>query len=160
MRTPRPCPLPTQPTSLALLQAAGSTRQTVRTQIASGRLVRVRHGVFVAADGWPADPAGQHVVRARAELVVHPEAVISHGSAALLWGLPHPGPTSWHDRPPSVTLAAGGGARSGRGPATHHVGRLPTSQVTRDGEGYAVTTVARTAVDLADDLGLPERLVL
>lgn len=34
------------------------------------------------------------------------------------------------------------------------------SQVTRDDEGYDVTTVARTAVDLAAGLPLPEALVL
>jgi very-short-patch-repair endonuclease len=160
MRTPRPRPLPTEPTSLPLLESAGCTRQMVRTQVASGRLVRVRHGVFVAAGAWPADAVDQHLVRARAELVVHPDAVISHGSAALVWRLPHPGPAEWHDAPPSVTLPRGGGARSGRGPATHHVGSLPPSQVTRDGKGYAVTTVARTAVDLACSLSLPEQLVL
>ncbi|HSN11062.1 MAG TPA: DUF559 domain-containing protein [Propionibacteriaceae bacterium] len=160
MRTPRPCVLPTQPTSLPRLMAAGSTKQMVRTQLASGRLVRVRHGEFVAADSWPSDPAGQHLVRARAELVVHPDAVISHASAALAWGLPHPGLTTWHGDPPSVTLPSGGGARAGRGHATHHVGALPPSQVTREAEGYAVTTAARTAVDLAEGLTFPERLVL
>lgn len=160
MRTPTPCVLPTQPTSFPTLIAAGSTRQMVRTQVASGRLVRVRKGVFVAADGWPSDPAGQHLIRARAELVVHPEAVISHESAALVWALPHPGPTGWQDAAPSVTRPSGGGARSGRGHATHHVGSLPPSQVTRDPDGYAVTSAARTGVDLAERLTLPERLVV
>ncbi|HET7723139.1 MAG TPA: DUF559 domain-containing protein [Propionibacteriaceae bacterium] len=160
MRTPRPGLLPSQPTSLPMLLAAGSTPQMVRTQVASGRLVRVRQGVFVAAGGWPADAAAQHLVRARAELVVHPDAAISHVSAALVWELPHPGSSWWHEAPPSVTLPSGGGARSGRGHATHHVGSLARSQVTRDPEGYAVTTASRTAVDLADGLTLPERLVL
>ncbi len=37
---------------------------------------------------------------------------------------------------------------------------LRPSDVTRDAEGYAVTTVARTATDLAERLPLPEALVL
>ena len=78
----------------------------------------------------------------------------------LWWALPHPGFSPWHESSPAVTLPAVGGAKSRRGPVVHHVGILPPSQVTRDDDGYAVTTVARTAIDLSAALPLPSSLVL
>jgi hypothetical protein len=42
----------------------------------------------------------------------------------------------------------------------HHVAALPTAEVTRDPEGYRLTTLARTAVELSAGLTLPEQLVL
>ena len=160
MRTPAPSVLPTQPASRAQLLASGLTRQMLATQVGSGRLVRLRRGVFIAASAWPSDDAVRHLVLARAEQVVHPTAVLSHASAALVWSLPHPGLSPWHDAAPQVTVPTGEGAKSRRGPVVHHLGVLPPSQVTRDAEGYAVTTVSRTAIDLAADLALPSALVL
>lgn len=161
MRTPRPCVLPRQPATRAVLLASGLTPQMIRTQLASGRLMRVRRGVFLDAERWPEEPAARHLVVARAELVVHPVAVMRHQSAAIVWGLPHPGFASWTDEPPAVTLPADGRVKSASGAAVrHHVARLPLGQVTHDEEGYPVTTPARTAVDLAAGRPLPEALVL
>ena len=160
MRTPAPRVLPDQPTSLAQLIAAGMTREMVATQVSSGRLVRIRRGVFVAAAAWPSDDAGRHVLLAKAEQVMHPTAVLSHASAALVWSLPTPGFSPWHESPPTVTIPAKVGAKSRSGPVVHRLGRLSASQVTRDKEGWAITTVARTAVDLAAGLSLPSSLVL
>ena len=141
MRTPRPCVLPRQPATRAVLLASGLTPQMIRTQLASGRLMRVRRGVFLDAERWPEEPAARHLVIARAELVVHPVAVMSHQSAAIVWGLPHPGFASWTDEPPAVTLPADGRVKSASGAAVrHHVARLPLGQVTDDEEGYPVTT--------------------
>lgn len=159
MRTPRPCLLPTQPSSREMLLASGFSPAMIRTQLASGALVRVRTGVYIAASRWPDDPAARHLVLAHAEQVAHPGSVMSHESAAVSWRLPHPGFAEWHEARPSVT-ASGQDARHRLGPAVHHLGALPMSQVTRDDEGYDVTTVARTAVDLAAGLPLPEALVL
>lgn len=44
--------------------------------------------------------------------------------------------------------------------AIHHLGPLPSDQVAEDDDGYPVTTPARTAVDLAAGLELPQALVL
>ena len=159
MRTPAPCLLPTQPASRAMLLATGVSRQMLSTQVAAGRLVKVRRGVYIAATAVPDDDAGMHLLRARAEQVVHPSAVISHASAAIVWSLPTPGFAEWQDAPPAVTLPSDEGAKSLRGPVVHHVGTLPRGHVTHD-DGYAVTTVARTAVDLAVGLQLPQALVL
>lgn len=160
MRTPRPLVLPTQPASLSMLLATGATAQMVRTRVASGALRRVRHGVYLAASAWPDTPREQHLVSAHAELVAHPDAVMSHESAAVWWNLPSPTATDWHDAAPAVTLPSTTGAKSRPGPATHHIGALPAGQVGRDDEGYPVTSPARTGVDLAVGLTLPEALVV
>ena len=159
MRTPTPWVLPTQPIARADLLGSGVTARMLRTRLDSGDLVQVRRGVYVRADAWPSDAKGQHLVATRAELTVHTTAVASHQSAALILGLPTPGFQRWEDLPVSVTLPVTGNSASSAS-AIHHTGRLPSAQVQRDREGYSVTTPARTAVDLAADLPLPEALVL
>lgn len=158
MRTSIPWALPTEPTPIAALRAAGVTEKMIRTQLAAGALVRLRRGVYLAAR--PMDPAAQHALIARAELTLHPEAVLSHASAALHWGLPYPGFGEWADQPISVCLPGGLRHRSRSGPVVHHLGPLPASAVARTSDGYPITSVARTAVDLARALPLPQSLVL
>ncbi len=131
----------------------------LRTALASGRLVTLRQGVYLAGSEWPDDPVARHLVLAHAEQVANPEAVISHQSAALAWRLPNPGPTRWTEFPVSVTLPSDGHS-SRSGTVIHHLGPLPGDQVTRDEAGQPVTTPARTAVDLAGGLELPQALVL
>lgn len=151
--------LPTQPASRALLRASGVSDSMIRAQLRAGRLVAVRQGVYLAASAWPEDDPAQHIVRARAEVVRNPAAVLSHQSAAVVWGLPDPGFEHWHDRPVSVTLPAGG-HESRSGQRCHHTGPLPAAEVHADDAGYPVTSPARTAVDLAADLPLPQALVV
>lgn len=160
MRTPRPWALPSEPAPLTALAGQGVTRRMITTQLAAGQLIRVRQSVFLGAEHWPADAAGQHLVRARAETVVNPEAVISHASAALIWELPTPTLSTWDDAPVTVTLPSGGPYRSRPGPVTHQLGLLPAGHLTRDPNGYRVTTIARTAIDLVRGLPLPETLVV
>lgn len=59
-----------------------------------------------------------------------------------------------------MTLPSTPSAKSRPGPATHHIGVIPAGQVTRDEEGYAVTSPARTGVDLAAGLDLPHALAV
>ena len=131
----------------------------LRTQVATNRLVTVRYGVYVAADRWSDDIGEQHLMRARAETVAHPDAVMSHQSAALVWGFPIPGFGEWSDSPPSVTLPPQG-HRSRSGSAIHRRGTFTSGELQTDDEGYPVTSPARTAVDLAIDQDLPGALVL
>ena len=159
MRTPTPWILPSQPIARTDLLASGVSARMLRTRLGSGDLVQVRRGVYLRTDAWPTDAAGRHVVSARAEQTVHTAAVVSHQSAALILGLPTPGFGHWEDQPVSVTLPVTGNSTSSA-TAIHHTGPLPAGQVQRDKEGYLVTTPARTAVDLAADLPLPEALVL
>jgi very-short-patch-repair endonuclease len=160
VRTPRPWTLPTQPVTRALLVASGVTDAMIRTQLATGRLTQLRAGVFLGTDAWPDTPSGRHLARAHAEQVANPDAVISHESAAVVWGLPTPGFDPWHESPVSLTRPGRTSHRSRSSTATWHSGSLPVASVTRDRDGYAVTSVARTAVDLAAGRALPESLVI
>lgn len=156
MRTPRLWVLPDQPTTFGMLVAAGATEAMVRSQVGSGRLLRLRPGVYLAASAWPEDLAGQHIVRARAESTANPGAVISHESAAVVWGLPAPGFADWWDSPATITLPAASAHTFHDG---HHIAALPADHVAQDA-GYAVTSLARTAVDLAAGRALPQALVI
>ncbi len=160
MRPPRPWILPTQPATTALLLASGVTRSMLKTQVQAGRLMPLRHGVYLATDAWPDDPRARHLVLGHAEQVANPGAVLSHQSAAASWGLPSPGFQDWHELEVCVTLLAGQGHGSQKRSARHRVLALPSDHVTRDGEGYEVTSLARTATDLASGRPLPESLVL
>ncbi len=159
MRTPRPWILPTQPTPRAILAASGVTDEMIGTQLAAGRLHRLRHGVFLAATSWPSEAGAQHLVLARAEQTANPQAVLSHNTAALVWGLPTYGFREWHDDPPTLTLPSGTNHRARLG-ARLRTASLRPGDITRDSLGYTVTSLARTAIDLAMPLALPEALVI
>ncbi len=160
VRTPKPWALPTQPVTRGLLVAAGISVGMIETRLRTGELVRLRQGVYLAAAAWPDDPVARHLVLAHAEQVANPHAVLSHQSAALAWALPSPGRVSWHELPVSLTVPAGKGRRSRLTNAVHRAAWLPAEQVARDAGGYPVTSLARTAVDLATGLELPEALVI
>jgi hypothetical protein len=160
VRTPTPWILPTQPVTRALLVAAGVTDDMIETQVVAGRLRRLRRGVYVSAEGWPDEPAAQHLVLAHAVQVANPDAVLSHRSAAVSWGLPTPSFSAWHDAVPSLTQPASSRRRSRERGVELSVRRLGLADVVRDRDGYAVTSLARTAVDLAAGLTLPEALVV
>lgn len=151
--------MPDQPATRRLLLAGGATDAMLRTQLSSGRLLRLRSGAYIGASRWPTDPGAQHILLAHAEQVVNPEAVISHESAALAWGLPTPSLARWYEAPVSLTRAAGARHRARPG-VVYHLGPLPDHHLARDGEGYRLTTAARTAVDLARGLSLPEAFVV
>jgi hypothetical protein len=132
----------------------------IQTQLRGGGVIRLRRGVFLAASVWPSDRGLRHQLLARAEVAANPDAVISHGSAAVFWGLPFPGFGDWVGAPVSVTLPAGEGYRGARGSAVHHVAALTAEDLARDAAGYPVTNVPRTAVDLAATLDLPAALAI
>lgn len=157
MRTPRPWILPAQPTTRNALRAAGVTDAMLRTQLTAGHLSRLRPAVYIAS-GAAGEPAAQHLLLARAEQLIHPDAVVSHASAAVNWAFPHPGVGDWLSG--GVHLTSIAGSRPSRPGFTHHHGPLPERQVSREVEGWLVTSPARTAIDLADGLSLPEALVL
>jgi hypothetical protein len=142
-----------------MLLAMGITQSMIRSRLRSGELVVVRSGLYLGTTHWPTEPAAQHLVRGHAEQVANPDAVLSHQTAALAWALPSPGFRDWSDLPVCVTLPVCGHSSRARA-VVHHVAALPLTQVQRDREGYPVTSPARTAVDLAAQLALPEALVL
>ena len=122
-----------------------SERQSLSRDVAHGRLIRVRLGVYVTSDEWcGADETGRHVIRMRALAAISDRApVFSHWSAAVLHGLPFSGP---HLNRVHITRP-GGGDRAPQGVAPHShafaAGALTTHH------GLTATSIARTVVDVA-----------
>src|SRR5690348_5511351 len=72
---------------------AGYEQPEIRRLLSAGRWSRLRRGVYVTAEALTtasATPARRHRLDCMAALLAlrRPAAVVSHGSAALLWGLP------------------------------------------------------------------------
>ena len=119
-------------------------------RVRDGTWIRVRPGAYVDAPVDLHQHARDHLV-ALARIVALREQLtrayaLSHGSAALLWGLPLL-------RSPAHTHVMGMG-----NPSTHvsdirrHAHRLPASHVTAH-LGHQVTTLERTVIDCAMALG-------
>ncbi|AMM18882.1 hypothetical protein AX769_00420 [Frondihabitans sp. PAMC 28766] len=122
-----------------------------------GELVRVHTGGYVAAtDLTGLDRRQGHVLRVHAALPrLSPRVVVSHGSAAAIHRLPSLGP------PPDrvhVTDPARTTSQAWNGVAKH-AGPLPNEDVVMV-EGVRVTSMARTAADLALALPMPDAVVV
>ncbi|MET0189702.1 MAG: type IV toxin-antitoxin system AbiEi family antitoxin domain-containing protein, partial [Pseudonocardia sediminis] len=130
------------------LLASGVTDAEVRRLRRRGEVTTLRRGAYCSAtDERLRDPDARHVLRVRATFPVLAEgSVVSHISAAAVHGLP-----IWNvdrDRVHVTRDAAGGGRRS---PTLHvHVAPLAPDDVVTVDE-MAVTSVARTVVDIARD---------
>lgn len=143
-----------------MLLATGMTPETVRTRVRRGDLLRLREGVYLDSRRWPPDDRARHQLLAQAELVAVPGAVLSHNSAAMFWRLPEP-TGAWTDSPPNLMVPVPTTQRARSTAAVRiRVGKLPPHHVTRDAEGWQVTTLSRTAVDVVRGLALPESLVV
>ncbi len=161
MRTRDPWSPPTTPFTAAHVAPLGITEKRLRSACASGQIVRLRHGVYVAADAVPEDPVQLHLLRALAEQVAAPGRVASHETAALALGLPlldtdraAAGPLHL-TRPVSATDRSR--AEAGR---RIHLGSLPVHHVVTLPSGLLVTTPARTALDVAAGVPLPIGLMV
>lgn len=132
----------------------------IETQLRSGRLLRLRPGVYLDARRWPAEEVDQHLMLAHAEQVAHPGAVVSHGTAAVVWGLPSPTLQDWQAGPVTLTVPRAATHRASATTVIHRSGTLPPHHIAKDADGYAVTSLARTAIDLTRGRTLPESLVL
>lgn len=127
------------------LAALGSDLRGTQRAARARSLTRVRRGAYVDARAWAnAKPSERHrllVVSTVASMRTPP--VLSHESAAALLGIPFVGA-----EPEKVHVAAGraGGGRSSPGIQRHVV--RPEPDITMV-DGIAVTSPARTVVDLA-----------
>jgi very-short-patch-repair endonuclease len=119
----------------------GFSRQAIEHRISNGRLQPVRRGVY--AMGRP--ELTQHGEWLAAVLACGPEAVLSHASAAALWGI----------RPVRrghLDISIPGGKRSRpSGIVVHRRAALPADEVTRR-ERIPVTGVVLTLIDIAAKL--------
>ena len=125
--------------SLTQLQVAGLTGDAVRRRAAKGRLHRIHRGVY--AVGRP-----QLSARGRwmaGTLAYGPTAVLSHASAAELWGIHRSARPQVH-----ITLPSPYG-RARQGVEAHRSSTLTEADVARV-DGIPCTSVARTLVDLGD----------
>jgi hypothetical protein len=117
-----------------------------RHAAAKGRLLRIRRGIYVRPEEWGAlSPQEKYATVCRGYSACRGEAaVLSHESAAAIWGLPQFGP------PPRVIHVASDERRMGRGSrgVRVHTLRLAPEDVVWH-EGVLVTSLARTVLDLA-----------
>ena len=136
--------------------AAGYRRDEVRTACSSGRWVRLRRGVYVtAADLALVDArSGRHAIDCWAALAFldRRDTVVSHGSAARLWGWPLRG-----DLQPTVRLTDPQQWRRGAGYLVNRA-PLPTEHRTTRGR-LPTTSPARTLVDCAREWDLQDAVV-
>ena len=128
------------------LRAAGMTHDAIRARIRRGRLVRIFRDVYAAGD-----PRLMPLVRpAAALLAVGSSAVLSHRSAAAVWGLAELDPSMVDVTVPIRRPRAREGVR------LHRVTRLdPADATTRS--NLRVTSLARTALDFASQASSSER---
>lgn len=137
------------------LLAAGFAADEVQQQLRSGDLVRLRRGAYTE-DRVPDEPERRHPLLVRAALAqVAPDAVVSHVSAAVLHGI-----AAWGTdlSRVHVTRSRRSGARRGPGVHVHAAPLEPDEVVAID--GMAVTSAARTLVDLARALPFEQAVCL
>jgi very-short-patch-repair endonuclease len=118
------------------LLGAGWSEGAIKKRIASGRLHRLHTGVYLV---------GHRLIQRKgrwmgAVLASGPDAVLSHRSAAALWGIRE-------DSRAAIDVTTSHRSRSWRH-ICRHVSPTPADEVTMK-EGIRVTTVPRTIFDLA-----------
>jgi hypothetical protein len=123
----------------AQLREAGLTKQGVRRRLEAGWLIRLHRGVY--AVGHMALTRHSHLIAA--VYACGPEALASHRAAGWLWGILR------GSQPIEVTAPRG--RKGGRGFVLHR-SRLIHEEERAEKQGIPVTSLARTIVDLADDL--------
>lgn len=160
-------PRPHTPLQLARDQL-GHDGRAQRRAAHNGHTERLRRGVYVSSSIWSnADADARYLMRIHAAVLSrHSRPVVSHLSAARVWGLPILG--QWPDE---VHLQGGSGqTRTSKTWIVWHHDPLPDTDVT-EVDGVLVTTRLRTLVDLARsqpfrsavislDAGLQEHFVL
>jgi very-short-patch-repair endonuclease len=120
------------------LRAAGLTRHAIHARVKRGRLVRQFHGAYVVGD-----PELMPLARQSAALLsLGPTALLSHRSAAALWGLATADPEMI-----DVTIV-GCNRRPREGVRLHRVQRLDPRDIATQ-SNLRVTSPARTMLDFA-----------
>jgi predicted transcriptional regulator of viral defense system len=126
-----------------LVEAAGLDTAAIRRRVLAGRLHRLHRGVY--AVGHSAVPFEGRC--AAAVLALGEGAVLSHRSAAELWGM-----VPRAKGPIHVTLPANGGRKSRDGLIIHRSRTLGPGSIAFTA-GVRVTTASRTLADLRRGLG-------
>ncbi len=122
------------------LRAAGLGDGAIGHRVRAGRLHPIHRAVYAVGHPLLSD-RGRFLA---AVLACGDGAVLSHRSAAALWGIQPLAP-----RAVDVTIPVQSGRSQRRGVTVHRTRRLPPSEVRRK-DGIPVTSPARTLVDLAE----------
>lgn len=128
--------------STAQLAANGVSKDSITARVRSGRLHRIHRGVHAVGHAGLADE-GRWMA---AVLACGDGAVLSHRSAAVLWGM-----LGRQAGPVHVTVPTRGGRRARSGIRIHRSPHLPGAATARR-HGIAVTTPQRTLEDLRREL--------
>jgi very-short-patch-repair endonuclease len=127
----------------AQLEELGLSRHAIRHRVESGTLIRVHHGVY-AVGHLPTTPRD----RARgALLAAGPQSALAGAVALAFW-------RNDRDWPDELELVSARDVRLQTVRVRHAKGLLPRD--IRTAQGVSVTSPARTALDLAPDLGQKE----
>ena len=129
--------------TLAQLVDTGLSREAIRHRVRTGRLWRVHPGVF--AVGRP--ELTREGVWLASVLACGEAAVLSHLSAAILWGIWEGVRPRW----PQVSVPSDNGRRGPRSIEVHRAASLQRNDIT-ERNAIPVTTLARTLIDLAGSL--------
>jgi elongation factor P len=124
--------------SLAELFACGLSRNAVMNRVRNGRLHRVHRAVYAVGHA-NLTLEGRFLAAVKA---CGPGAVLSHYSAAALWGF-----LAWDDRYPEVTVV-GASRNVLQGIRVHRTAAFHRDDLARH-RGIPLTSPARTLVDLA-----------
>jgi very-short-patch-repair endonuclease/predicted transcriptional regulator of viral defense system len=124
------------------LRRLGLGRGAVEHRLDAGRLIRVHRGVYAVGHL----PRTRHASWMAAVLACGDRALLSHCSAAALWGV-----RAWAPARPEVTTRA---QRSRPGITVHVRRTAPEERAVH--QGIPVTSLARTIVDLAHTLDVDE----
>ena len=153
-RTPRWTP-PTEPFTLADVAPLGVTWAMLRNADRLGRITRVAHGVYVASGEYATGPSLKHLQRARAHQLASARLIASHATAALGSDVPLPDVRAAARGPLRFSVEPGENQRSTRSEELIlSVRRLPAEHRTTHPSGLVMTTIPRTAVDLAAESDL------
>ncbi|NYJ21023.1 hypothetical protein [Glaciibacter psychrotolerans] len=128
------------------LERVGADGRSLRRGLERGQHRRLLRGVYVATEVWnDADDDARHIMRIQAALRTRrDDVVVSHVSAARLWGLPILGrwPLEVHLKP------LGGRIRESKNGIIWHHDAFANDEVV-ELDGVLVTSRLRTLVDLA-----------
>lgn len=134
----------------------GYSDNEIRRLRRKGTWSSIRRGAYLQLDGdQPVDSRQRHELLIRATVPgLRLPAVVSHTSAAVLWGLP-----LWSTHLGIVHVTRPRPANGGRsGSLLCHAGALPDDDVTTLGD-IAITTPARTIADMARSLPFEQSVV-
>lgn len=137
------------------LSILGGNSRPLSMDAKAGKLVRIRHGVYVDAPQWQKLESWERYalnVEAAAECLAAP-TIFSHHSAASIHGIP----TILRHQPVHALTTYTGGGRSRAGVRRHLV--AAGSERAQEVNGFLVTDRIRTVLDIAASVPFAEAVV-